>query len=140
MTSTSDELEKALRENFQVRRKLASKVAEAKGDKLAPVRFRLARIFGALRYAFFARSSRASLSRAVLDLMTLEGAREQYIAQLRQLDGQTLLKEIERLRGLLTSLLTPTPKPAEGKIGEPTPPLCEEITRPSGRPKSMSAF
>lgn len=106
MTSNSDELEQALRENFDVRRELAAQVAEAKGDKLAPIRFRLARVFGAFRYAFFGKS-KASLSAAVVELMTLDGAREQYIAQLRQLDRQALLEEIEQLRKLLTDLPPP---------------------------------
>ena len=34
--------------------------------------------------------------------MTLDGAREQYAAQLRELDREGLLKEIEQLRRLLT--------------------------------------
>jgi CRP-like cAMP-binding protein len=42
-----------------------------------------------------------------LELMTLDGAREQYAAQLRQLDRQALLKEIEQLRRLLTDLPPP---------------------------------
>ena len=45
---------------------------------------------------------------AVVELMTLDGAREQYAAQLPQLDRQALLKEIEQLRRLLTDL--PPPK------------------------------
>jgi len=44
---------------------------------------------------------------AVVELMTLDGAREQYAAQLRQLDRQALLKEIELLRRLLTDLPPP---------------------------------
>ena len=43
-----------------------------------------------------------------MELMTLDGAREQYAAQLRQLDREGLLKEIEQLRQLLTDL--PSPK------------------------------
>jgi hypothetical protein len=49
------------------------------------------------------------MSAAVVELMTLDGAREQYAAQLRQLDRQGLLKEIEQLRRLLTDL----PRPRE---------------------------
>jgi hypothetical protein len=120
MASTRNELEKALRENFQVRRELAAQVADVKGDRLAPVRFRLARAFGALRYALLARRSRASLSAAVLELMTLEGAREQYIAQLQQLDRQALLKEIEQLRSVLADLPSPRPNasPSTSAIDE----------------------
>ena len=111
MTSTSDELEKALQENLKLRRELATEVAEAKGEKLAAVRYRLARIAGAFRYAFSGRRRRASVSAAVVELMTLDGAREQYHAQLRQLDRQALLKEIEQLRRLLADLLPPPTQP-----------------------------
>jgi hypothetical protein len=111
MTSNSDELAKALQENLKLRRELATEVAEAKGEKLAAVRYRLARIFGAFRNAFFGRIRRASLSTAVVELMTLDGAREQYVAQLRQLDGQALLKEIEQLRRHLMDLQPPQRQP-----------------------------
>jgi len=47
------------------------------------------------------------MSAAVVGLMTVDGAREQYAAQLRQLDRQALLKEIEHLRRLLTDLPPP---------------------------------
>ena len=92
MAINSDELVKALQENLKRRRELATEVAGGK------VRYRSTRIFGALRNAFSGRCSRASLSAAVVELMTLDGAREQYAAQLRQLDRQGLLKEIEQLR------------------------------------------
>jgi hypothetical protein len=108
MTSNSDELLKALRQHLTIRRELATQMAEAKGEKLAAVHYRLARIFGAFRYAFFGRSRRASVSTAVVELMTLDGAREQYAAQLRQLDREALLKEIEQLRRLLTRLSPPS--------------------------------
>ena len=107
MTSSSDDLEKALQENLKLRRELATEVAEAKGERLAAVRYRLARIFGVFRYAFFRRIRRASVSAAVVQLMTLDGAREQYAAQLRQLDREALLKEIEQLRRLLVDLAPP---------------------------------
>jgi ribosomal protein L29 len=106
MTSNSDDLEKALQENLKLRRELATEVAEVKGEKLAAVRYRLARIFGALRYAFSGRIRRASAT--VVELMTLDGAREQYFAQLRQLDRQALLKEIKQLRRLLLDFHPPT--------------------------------
>jgi hypothetical protein len=107
MTSNSDELAGALQENLKLRRELATEVAEAKGEKLAAIRYRLARIFGAFRYTFFGRRRRASVSATVVELMTLDGAREQYAAQLRQLDRQGLLKEIEQLRRLLSDLPAP---------------------------------
>ena len=108
MTSNSDDLEKALQENLKLRRELATEVAEVKGEKLAAVRYRLARIFGALRYAFSGRIRRASVSATVVELMTLDGAREQYFAQLRQLDRQALLEEIKQLRRLLLDFHPPT--------------------------------
>jgi hypothetical protein len=104
MTSESDDLGKALQENLKLRRELATGLAEAKGEKLAAVRYRLARIVGAIRYTFSGRSRRASVSTAVVELMTLDGAREQYANQLRRLDRQALLKEIEQLRRLLADL------------------------------------
>jgi hypothetical protein len=103
MTISSDELVKALQENLNLRRELASEVAGGK------FRYRSTRVFGVLRHAFSGRISRASMSAAVVELMTLDGAREQYAAQLRQLDRQGLLKEIEQLRRLLTDL----PRPRE---------------------------
>ena len=107
MTSDSDELEKALQENLKLRRELATGVAEAKGAKLARLRFRLARMFGTFRYAFLGRTRRASVSAAFLELLTLEGAREQYVAHLRQLDRPALLKEIEQLRRIIRDLPPP---------------------------------
>ena len=104
MTSESDDLEKALQENLKLRRELATGLAEAKGEKLAAVRYCLARIVGAIRYAFSGRSRQASVSTAVMGLMTLDGAREQYANQLRRLDRDALLKEIEQLRSLLADL------------------------------------
>jgi len=107
MTLNTDELAEALQENIKLRRELATEVAEAKGENLAAVRYRLARIFGMVRYAFFWRLKRASVSATVVELMTLDGARKQYIAQLRQLDRQALLKEFEQLRRLLMDLAPP---------------------------------
>lgn len=104
MTSESDDLGKALQENLKLRRELATGLAEAKGEKLAAVRYRLARIVGAIRYAFSGRSRRASVSTAFVGLMTLDGAREQYANQLRRLDRHALLKEIEQLRRILADL------------------------------------
>ena len=101
MTINSDELVKALQENLNLRRGLATEVAGGK------FRYRSMRVFGVLRHAFSGRISRASVSAAMLELMTLNGAREQYAAQLRQLDSQGLLKEIEQLRRLLTDLPPP---------------------------------
>ncbi len=80
---------------MKLRRDLATEVAEAKGEKLAAVRFRLARIFGAFRYALFGRIRPASRSPALGQLdpakgpMTLESARKQYTHGHRQLDRQT---------------------------------------------------
>ena len=108
MTINTDDLVKALHENLKLRRELATEMAGANGEKLAAVGYRSARMFGALRHALLGKiSRRASLSAAVVELMTLEGAREQYATQLRQLDSQTLLKEIEQLRRLLTDLPPP---------------------------------
>jgi hypothetical protein len=95
MTINRDELVKALQENLNLRRELATEVAGGK------VRYRSTRIFGALRHAFFGRRP-VSISATIVKLMTLDGAREQYATQLRQLDRQGLLKEIEQLRRLLT--------------------------------------
>jgi hypothetical protein len=107
MTLNSDELVKALQENLKLRRELATEVAGAKGARLAGVSYRSGRIFGALRHAVSGRITRASMTEAIVGLMTLDGAREQYAAQLRQLDRQALLKEIEQLRRLLTDLPAP---------------------------------
>jgi hypothetical protein len=104
MTLESDDLKTALQENLKLRRELATGLAEARGEKLAAVRYRLARIVGAIRYAFSGRSRRASVSTAVVDLMTLDGARDQYASQLRRLDKDALLKEIEQLRRLIADL------------------------------------
>jgi hypothetical protein len=104
MTSESDDLGKALQENLKLRRELATGLAQAKGERLAAVRYRWARILGAILYALSGRSRRASVSTAVVELMTLEGAREQYANQLRRLDRAALLKEIEQLRRLLADL------------------------------------
>jgi hypothetical protein len=107
MTMNSEELVKALHENLKLRRELATEVAGANGEKLAAVRYRSTRMFGTLRHAFYGRIRRAPILAAVVELMTLDGAREQYAAQLRQLDRQALLKEIEQLRRLLTDLPPP---------------------------------
>jgi predicted secreted protein len=108
MTINSDEFVKALQENLKLRRELATEMAGAKGEKLAAVRYRLTRISGAFRYAFSKRIRQASVAASVVELMTLDGAREQYATQLRQLDRQALLKEIENLRRLITDLPSPT--------------------------------
>ena len=95
MASYSNDLKKALQENLKLRRDLATEVAEAKGDKLAAVRFRLARISGALQYALFGRIRPASDSPAVGQPdpakrpMTLEGARKHHAHQRQQLDRET---------------------------------------------------
>jgi hypothetical protein len=104
MTLESDDLETALQENLKLRRDLATGLADAKGEKLAAVRYRLARIVGAIRYAFSGRRRRAAVSKAVVELMTLNGAREQYASQLQRLDNDALLKEIEQLRRLIEDL------------------------------------
>jgi hypothetical protein len=101
MTINRDELVKALQENLKLRRELATEVAGSKG------RYRSIRMFGALRHAFSRRIRSASISATVVELMTLDGAREQYATQLRQLDRPALLKEIEQLRRLLTDLPPP---------------------------------
>jgi hypothetical protein len=101
MTINRDELVKALQENLNLRRELATEVAGGK------VRHRSTRIFGALRHAFFGRIRPPSISATIVKLMTLDGAREQYAAQLRPLANQGLLKEIEQLRRLLTVLPLP---------------------------------
>jgi hypothetical protein len=59
-TSDSDDLGKALQENLKLRRELATGLAEAKGEKLAALRYRLARIVGVIRSAFSGLSRRAS--------------------------------------------------------------------------------
>ena len=107
MTLDTDKLIEALQENIKLRRELATEVAEAKGENLPAVRYRLARILGTFRYALFWRLRRASVSATVVELMTLDGARKQYVAQLRQLDRQALLKEFEQLRQLLVDLTPP---------------------------------
>jgi len=94
MTSNSDDLVKALRENLKLRRELATEVAEAKGQKLAALRLTMARIFGAFRYSLFGRVRPASVSATGGELapakepMALGYAREQRANQLRQLDRQ----------------------------------------------------
>jgi hypothetical protein len=102
MAINSEELVKALQENLKLRRDLATEVVGGK------VRYRSTRIFGALRHAFSGRNRRASVAATVVELMTLDGAREQYATQLRHLDKQALLKEIEQLRRLLTDLPPPS--------------------------------
>ena len=72
MTINGDELVKALQENLKLRRGLATEVAGGK------FRYRSTRVFGALRLAFSGRINGASVSAAMLELMTLDGAREQY--------------------------------------------------------------
>src|SRR5258705_6659096 len=86
MTSNSDELAEALQENMKLRLELATEVVEVKSGKKAAMGYRLARNIDAFRYALFGRSGRASISAAVVELMTLDGSREQYAKQLRQLD------------------------------------------------------
>jgi len=49
-----------------------------------------------------------ALSAVVVELMTLDGARKQYVAQLRQLDRQALAKEFEGIRQLLEDLMPRT--------------------------------
>jgi hypothetical protein len=112
MTSNSDELAEALQENMKLRLELATEVVEVKGGKHAAIRYRLARKIGAFRYALFGRSRQASISAAVVELMTLGGAREQYAKQLRQLDRQALLKEIEQLQRLIRDLPPPPDRPS----------------------------
>ena len=107
MTLNTDKLIEALQENIKLRRELATEVAEAKGENLPAVRYRLARILGTFRFALLWRLRRASVSATVVELMTLDGARKQYVAQLRQLDRQALLKEFEQLRQLLVDLTPP---------------------------------
>jgi hypothetical protein len=99
-----DDLEKALQENLKLRRELATDLADVGGAKLAAVRYRLARVFGSVRYALSGRARRASASRAVLELMTLDGAREQYANQLQRLDKAALLREIDELRKVIAQL------------------------------------
>src|SRR5581483_3203703 len=107
MSSNSTDLKKALQENLKLRRELAAEVAEAKGDKLAPVRLRVARVLGAFRYALFGRvkprpvsvpaappvSAPLSVPAVPPDLkkrlLALDDAREQQSHRLRQLDRQT---------------------------------------------------
>jgi hypothetical protein len=115
MTSNSDELAEALQENMKLRLELATEVVEVKSGKKAAMRYRLARKIDAFRYALFGRSGRASISAAVVELMTLDGSREQYAKQLRQLDRQALLKEIEQLQRLLRDL----PHPLQSKSDRP---------------------
>jgi hypothetical protein len=118
MTGNSTDLTEALQENLKLRRELATEVAEAKGEKLAAVRLRLARIFGAFRYALRIRSAPVSAAIGQLDLakqpMTLEDAREQHIHQLRQLDGQSDPGEC-RQRALECVRLAQTTKDPEAR-------------------------
>jgi hypothetical protein len=116
--SGKDDLQEALQENMKLRRELATGLADVKGEKLAPVRYRLARILGAVHHAFSGRTRRASMSTAVVELMTLAGAREQYANQLRRLDKQELLEEIEQLRRLLKDLQARDRKPAKAKAAQ----------------------
>jgi len=94
MTSNGNDLKKALQENLKLRRDLATEVAEAKGEKLAAVRFRLARIVGAFRYAVFGGIKPASGSPSVGRLdpakgpMTLEGVPKQATRQRRELNNK----------------------------------------------------
>jgi hypothetical protein len=99
VTSKSNDLQQALQENLKLRRELATEVAEAKGDKLAAVRFRLASVLGAINYALFRRVKAASLPPASSPivgrpdpdktLMKSEAARKQYTHQRQQLGRQT---------------------------------------------------
>jgi hypothetical protein len=73
MKSNSNDLKRALQENLKLRRELATEVAEAKGQKLAAIRLRLVRIFGAVRYALFRRTGSASASAAVGELVPAKG-------------------------------------------------------------------
>jgi hypothetical protein len=107
MRIDSDELVKALQENLKLRREVGTEMAGANGSKLAAIRYRSTRIFGTLRQTFSRKMTRASMRATIVELMTLDGAREQYAAQLRQLDRRALLKEIERLRRLLTDFPPP---------------------------------
>ena len=68
MTINGDELVKALQENLKLRRGLATEVAGGK------FRYRSMTVFGAVRHAFSGRISRTSVSAAMLELMTLDGA------------------------------------------------------------------
>ena len=103
MTSASD-LSNALQENLKLRRELATEVAEAKGEKLAAVRLRLTRIFGAFRHALFGTVRPASVSAAVGELrpirepMTLTDAGNQPTPQRRQLDGLMMLVNAANVR------------------------------------------
>jgi hypothetical protein len=91
---TESDLAKALQENLKLRRELAIEVAEAKGEKLAAIKFRLARMFGAFRCSLFGGIRPASTSAGrELDLnnkaITLEAARAQYTHQRSQSERQT---------------------------------------------------
>ena len=104
MTSASD-LSNALQENLKLRRELATEVAEAKGEKLAAVRLRLTRIFGAFRHALFGTVRPASVSAAVGELrpirepMTLTDAGHQPTPQRRLIDaGECRQRALECVR------------------------------------------
>ena len=97
-----DDLERALQENLKLRRELATGLT---GAKFTAARYRWAGIVDALRYALFGRTKKASLSTAVGELMTLDGARAQYAAKLRQLDKPALVNEIEQLRRVIADLV-----------------------------------
>jgi hypothetical protein len=106
MSSNSTDLKKALQENLKLRRELAAEVAEAKGDKLAPVRLRLARVLGAFRYVLFGSVKARPVAAATAPmpaakplpsahpdlskrLVALDDAREQQTHRLQQLNRQT---------------------------------------------------
>ncbi|HZP08358.1 hypothetical protein [Methyloceanibacter sp.] len=107
MTSSSTDLKKALQENLKLRRELAAEVAEAKGDRLAPLRLFVARLLGAFRYALFGRVKSRPVSAPAAApvsppksalagrpdlkkrLVALDDAREQQTHRLQQLDRQT---------------------------------------------------
>ena len=126
MTLNTDELAEALQENFKLRREL-QRGGRSQGRKTCRCPYSIRRESSACSYAFFWRNRRASVSATVVELMTLDGARKQYVAQLRQLDREALLKEFEQLRRLLSDLTPPARgvlrvhglaySPATGMIG-----------------------
>jgi len=94
MILNTDELAEALQENIKLRRELATEVAESNGGKISPLSVTDWRESLACS-AMPSSGGLGGVSATVVELMILDGARKQYVAQLRQLDRQALLKEFE---------------------------------------------
>ena len=95
MSPNSTDLKIALRENLKLRRELATEVADAKGDKFALFRLRVAKITTSVRYGLLRRIRPTFESRTVVQphpvktATVAEDVREKPTQHLRQLDSQT---------------------------------------------------